>query len=83
MAFCVNCGKQLVEGASFCAFCGSKVGVVSVQTAPVPPVQPNTQRQQESVGKIFKCPNCGEVLEFEVEYDDDCDCDDCDCDDCK
>ena len=30
-----------------------------------------------------ECPNCGEVLEFEVEYDDDCDCDDCDCDDCK
>ena len=24
-----------------------------------------------------ECPNCGEVLEFEVEYDDDCDCDDC------
>ena len=62
MAFCVNCGKQLVEGASFCAFCGSKVGVVSVQTAPVPPVQPNTQRQQEYVGKIFKGPNCGEVI---------------------
>ena len=31
----------------------------------------------------FECPNCGEVLEFEVEYDDDCDCDECDCDDCK
>jgi predicted RNA-binding Zn-ribbon protein involved in translation (DUF1610 family) len=25
----------------------------------------------------FECPNCGEVLEFEVECDDDCHCDDC------
>lgn len=31
----------------------------------------------------FECPNCGEVLEFEVEYGDDCDCDCDDCDDCK
>ncbi|MBQ6903552.1 MAG: zinc-ribbon domain-containing protein, partial [Lachnospiraceae bacterium] len=23
MAFCTNCGKQLVEGAGFCAFCGT------------------------------------------------------------
>ena len=28
----------------------------------------------------FECPNCGEVLEFDVEFDDDdeCDCDCCD-----
>ncbi len=26
------------------------------------------------------CPECGEVLEFEIECDDDCDCCECDCD---
>lgn len=25
MAFCTNCGKQLVEGAGFCAFCGTRL----------------------------------------------------------
>ncbi len=62
MAFCVNCGKELVDGARFCAFCGTKVGTVSPQTPPIPQIQPNTQRQQEYVGKVFKCPNCGEVI---------------------
>ena len=27
----------------------------------------------------LECPNCGETLEFDIEYDCDCDCDDCDC----
>ena len=62
MAFCVNCGKQLVEGAGFCAFCGTKVGVVAAQSTPIAQEQSNTQRQQEFVGKVFKCPNCGEVI---------------------
>ena len=26
----------------------------------------------------FECPNCGEVLEFDIEYDDDCECGCCD-----
>lgn len=58
MAFCVNCGKELVEGASFCAFCGTRIGSI----APIQEVKNNTQRQQEYVGKVFKCPNCGEVI---------------------
>ena len=69
MAFCVNCGKELVDGAAFCAFCGTKAGVAApaqtpppVPQEPVSQMQPNTQRQQEYVGKIFKCPNCGEVI---------------------
>ncbi|MBQ6734142.1 MAG: zinc ribbon domain-containing protein [Lachnospiraceae bacterium] len=28
MAFCTNCGKQLVEGAGFCAFCGTRLAEV-------------------------------------------------------
>lgn len=26
----------------------------------------------------FECPNCGEVLEFDIEFDDDCECGCCD-----
>jgi uncharacterized Zn finger protein (UPF0148 family) len=41
MAFCVECGAKLTEGAVFCADCGTKVGVssetaVETETAEVP-----------------------------------------------
>lgn len=51
MAFCINCGHQLPDGAKFCAECGS-------------PVQTSAQSQRKTVyeGEIHKCPNCGEVL---------------------
>ena len=54
MAFCSNCGSQIVDGAKFCQKCGAAVinsnGGLS------------SQRQQEFAGKIYKCPNCGETL---------------------
>lgn len=54
MAFCINCGGQLVEGAKFCHACGNPVtGTTS---------EDRSQRQQEYVGKIFKCPNCGNIV---------------------
>lgn len=62
MAFCVNCGKQLVEGGNFCAFCGTPVGSAIPPISAAQKIQPNTQRQQEYVGKVFKCPNCGEAI---------------------
>lgn len=55
MAFCINCGKELVEGAKFCLECGTPVA--------------NTQAAQQSErkatydGEIHKCPQCGEVLQ--------------------
>ncbi|SFU96070.1 zinc ribbon domain-containing protein [Butyrivibrio sp. M55] len=52
MSFCVNCGNELIEGAMFCQKCGKQTNQ-----------NENTKiRQKEYVGKIFKCPNCGEVL---------------------
>lgn len=62
MSFCVNCGKELVSGARFCAFCGLKIGMNVVENTSFSQTQQNSQRQQEFVGKIFKCPNCGEVI---------------------
>lgn len=54
MAFCSNCGKQLVDGAKFCSGCGATV----VQTT----VEENTKRKVVYEGELHKCPSCGEVL---------------------
>lgn len=57
MAYCVNCGTKIVENAKFCQKCG----------CPVETQNERTMRKQEFVGKIYKCPNCGEVLKsFEI-----------------
>lgn len=56
MAFCSNCGEKLNDGAKFCHGCGGPVGGVT-------PPENNTQRQQEYVGKIYKCPHCGMVID--------------------
>ena len=52
MAFCINCGQELAEGAKFCANCGKAV------------TGENTVSQRKTVyeGNLHKCPNCGEVL---------------------
>lgn len=52
MAFCINCGQELAEGAKFCANCGKAVN------------GENSTSQRESVyeGKLHKCPNCGELI---------------------
>ena len=68
--FCSNCGTKLNDGAKFCHGCGSPVNAVPVAATPEPPVQQRAnphERQQEYVGKILKCPHCGNpVTEREV-----------------
>lgn len=51
MAFCINCGQELAEGAKFCANCGKAVNNDST-----------TQRKTVYDGELHKCPNCGELL---------------------
>ncbi|MBQ4510156.1 MAG: zinc ribbon domain-containing protein [Clostridia bacterium] len=53
MAFCVNCGENLQNGAKFCASCGTPVN----QNASA-----NNERKAIYDGEIHKCPNCGEAL---------------------
>lgn len=57
MSYCVQCGSQIVENAKFCQKCGH-------------PTEKNNEgvtRKQEFAGKLYKCPNCGEVLKsFEI-----------------
>ena len=52
MAFCINCGQELAEGAKFRAGCGKAVNDNSSAT----------QRKTVYDGEIHKCPNCGSIL---------------------
>ena len=53
MGYCRNCGTQLVDEAKFCQKCGYPVETSDSGYA---------KRTQEFAGKIYKCPNCGEIL---------------------
>lgn len=55
MAFCVHCGRQLVEGAKFCAGCGKEVIVNKQETG--------SQRKTVYDGEVHKCPNCGDIID--------------------
>lgn len=54
MAFCSNCGQQLVDGAKFCLACGARVNTTT---------ENNDQRKSVYEGTIHKCPNCGDILD--------------------
>lgn len=55
MAFCINCGQELAEGAKFCANCGKAVGASHNRA--------KEQRKTVYDGELHKCPNCGERLD--------------------
>ena len=56
MAYCIHCGKQLPDGAKFCAYCGKSM---NLETGPTP------VREQVYAGNVIKCPACGaEVNSF-------------------
>ena len=53
MAYCINCGKELAGDAKFCASCGKAVN------------DNNSTSQRKTIyeGEIYKCPNCGDILD--------------------
>ncbi len=55
MAFCMNCGKQLPDGAKFCLECGTKLGDIKEDLTP--------KRETTYEGTVHKCPNCGDMLD--------------------
>lgn len=50
MAFCINCGQKLRDGAKFCTACGTAVA------------EDQSNRKTVYDGELHKCPNCGEFL---------------------
>ncbi len=68
--FCTECGAKLNQGEKFCHNCGISLAF-NVQSSAQPPTVPtqtpneavahksSSERKQEYVGKIEKCPNCG------------------------
>jgi hypothetical protein len=60
MAICSSCGAINVDGVKVCQSCGCAV----VNEANVN----DGQRHQEYAGTVYKCPNCGEVLQSFVTY---------------
>lgn len=73
--YCTNCGEKLAVGSKFCNNCGTPTGSSQVQEnngVQPPPIEPQeeepekdeqiTERQTVYEGKLYKCPNCGEVL---------------------
>lgn len=63
--YCSNCGAKLGENSKFCHSCGSAVGEKASafqNPPPIPDEADNSGRQQQYVGKILKCPNCGNIL---------------------
>lgn len=53
MPFCMNCGKELPEGAKFCLECGTSVGTLE---------KIEEKRKTVYDGEIHKCPSCGEIV---------------------
>ena len=53
--FCQNCGNQLGDGAKFCSNCGAATGSV--------PGNSPSQRKEEYVGVVKKCPSCGSPMQ--------------------
>ena len=53
MAFCINCGHELVNGAKFCANCGKAADGDNS----------TNHRKTTYDGEIHKCPNCGALME--------------------
>lgn len=69
--YCVNCGEKVPTTSRFCPSCGFNFaeyyGEANDQPPEVPIAEPKSpppqpQRQQEYVGKVYKCPNCGNVI---------------------
>lgn len=52
MAFCSNCGQELMAGAKFCSSCGKTTNGIELES----------KRKQIYEGEIHKCPNCGGIL---------------------
>ncbi len=58
--FCSNCGTKLDVDAKFCKNCGKSINQDEKKKDIIK--EKNEQRKVVYAGKIYKCPNCGEIL---------------------
>ncbi len=60
--FCVKCGRKLPVDAKFCSSCGEAVNGNNNSISTIPAQSNSNTRQQEYVGTVYKCSNCGCVI---------------------
>lgn len=70
--YCSGCGASISTEANFCPSCGKKICTNSSKRNPSQDINSvtadasfevaNSKRQQEYIGKVYKCPNCGSVI---------------------
>src|SRR6266446_3322010 len=56
MAFCTNCGSQMLEDSRFCPNCGRLVGTGSAEAAPAAPLEYSIQGDNLQVARIHLKP---------------------------
>lgn len=56
MAFCINCGSELPEGARFCPSCGKEVAAPEEKIG-------LENKEQAPATSPRKCPHCGELVD--------------------
>src|SRR6266567_5709991 len=56
MAFCTNCGSQMLEDSRFCPNCGRLVGTGSAEAVPVEPLEYSIQGDNLQVARIHLKP---------------------------
>ena len=60
---CINCGADIAANSRFCNICGSPTNVsTDFNNKDIRNEEHNTERKQEYVGKILKCPHCGSTI---------------------
>ncbi len=57
MAFCMECGTRLPDGAKFCPVCGTRVA-----NSPIPNEGPEKKTINMTQEKVVKCPNCSSLI---------------------
>lgn len=70
--FCNNCGKEIVDGAKFCNYCGAQTNTQPRMAEPAQPVQPTQQQaapvEEKKGGKRFLSILIAVAVFFVVRY---------------
>lgn len=62
MAYCINCGKELLDSFEFCPECGKKIDGREIES------YVTEATFEDFVGKTKICPNCGATMPVDSFY---------------